>query len=221
MSKSSDYEEIRQELLHKAAESLDQILENSKTFTQSEPIKKIDSICKKYKIPMPSFKVSDAIDLIDAARHDKDNLYSTIANKVVSNLMSYVKVPFLDLSIDEIEIKTQGAKRGVKFNVNLGTVPIKRAVKFVVVLDGQQNSIAEIKLKIDISAGLNDCQILANKNGKKISATLHIELQISTEEITTPIASSTHEIILGKREFDVELFDFQLSGRKSGSKPSN
>lgn len=205
----SGYDKIKWELLKKGAENLVQILEESKQFRESKEIKTLKDTCNKYKINPSDFKVDDALDVTEAASHGRDEFFSSVANKVVSKLMTEVKVPFLDLTIDDMEIKTK-TKRGVKFSVQLGSKTIKPFIRVLSVINEVKSTLLKIKFKIDISTGLEDCQILTEKTETKISGKLYVKMKLSLDKGETPIGALDKDVVLGEKTFDVQLFDFTL-----------
>ncbi len=219
---SSDHQ-LAERILGKLQEVLANTLGNSENLKQSEQFASLLKECRRYTINPNGIteaqklvgEIKDTADILNAAKRGRDEFFSTIANKMVERMMKDISVPFLDLTITNIEIKTRGKEEGVKFDIHIFSKTIKPFVQFVLVSPsvGLKKNILKISFQIEFNVGLSDCKIMSDKKEKKVSGNLDTTLRALITKLETPVGSVDTSINLGQKDFEVELLNLVLPVR--------
>jgi hypothetical protein len=210
-----------EKILSKLQGVLINIVVNNETLKQSGSVRNFREECREYNInpdmmtDAQKSEVKDTADILRAAAHGQDEFFSTIANKIVDRMMKDISIPFLNFTISNIETKTQGKEKGIKFDIPIFSTSIKPFVKFLFAFDriGLKRSLLKINFQIDFDITLFDCKIMFDKNEKKFSGHFDAKLTVSITKLQTPFGSVVPDINLSEKKFDLELYDFILPVR--------
>ena len=141
------------------------------------------------------------------ARIGRDNVLSSIAQDIVSNLLSNLPQKFVQASINNIRIKTTDKQPGVKFDVDFQLDPIKPYVEFEISVNGGLVYSERVSFEVNSSCSFKDIEIKLEDSEKKIClGKLEGNLQIMISRIPFVRLDNPKEIL--NKNIDVDLSEF-------------
>ena len=147
------------------------------------------------------------------SQREKDGLVSDVVDDIVNELMGYLPVQFLSVSIDDIEIKTEN-KSGT-FNIHLEKA-IVAFVKFKVFVN--EAPLPATKLRIEIKpAGVFNVKVHVQENKRKICLN-SFRGTLSSSILSLPFMRLKEPIVLAKKELAIDFS--KLSGKQDVLVPS-
>lgn len=219
---SNHRQKVAEEIMSKLNEAFLKTLDMA-NIKQAEQMTGLIETCRKYKIDPDDIKdatdsrrldeIKESVGWTETAILGPDKFFSKIANKIVGMLMEKASPRILDLTLENIDIKTDENKRSVKFDVDLFSQTIKPWVQFSLVTPptNTKQKLLRINFQLKVSANISPCEIKFGKKEKKISGTLHTEIKSSVIGFDTLAAHVATEIDLVEQAYDIKLFDLTLS----------
>ncbi len=202
MSLVSD--EIGKRMVDSLSESFESLLLQDNNI---EKIDKIDDVVSWIKQQSESAaKDSDSSESLDV---DRDKILSKISNKIIEQLIQYVPQYMGQMIVENIEIKTKGKEKSVKFDLGFVLDPIKPYVEIV----KKVNEVDTVKIKtefqLDSDVKLLDIKLTINDEKKRILSLGNMVVHIKITLITSGTISA--EKILNKSQFEADLSDLKLT----------
>ena len=160
-------------------------------------------------------KIPDAASVLNLAYEatkGRDVFLSTLSNIVVQKIMNQVSVPFVNVMISEIKIKTKGKTKSVPFNLTFAKSLLKPYIEFIMKVNGMEVKSVKLVFEIDINATMQEITFEYEKGSSTIKlGNLQIDLTVSIK-FTIPVTRIQESKCLGnKKLFDIDLSKFHIT----------
>jgi hypothetical protein len=131
-------------------------------------------------------EIKDVVSLYREAEKDPHMMVSSIANKMIDEILKQVYPYYKDTIIENIGAKTQFKEGSILIDFNIGLIPIKPYVEVIKEI-GQGTKVYSIKFlfQFDTNTFVNKLQIRSDRVGKYIDIeALGIEVKVSLLRIS-------------------------------------
>lgn len=214
MSDSQKYDKIVNETLDKLKSTFVDILVNNKDFRKSKQIDYVLKQCDSFGIDPkditdeidPTEIISDVGEFRDASSQPSN--FVKLSSKIANKIIKIIHLPTHTFTKNNI-IRFQGGQIEVT-EISPNSITVKPYVTFTLVTNETiEKEILRIEFEISVVTDIPDFEII-HKDKKILQGNLHVEVSVMLTELKTPMFSSTANVNLGSKEFDVDLFKYSL-----------
>lgn len=199
------HEIIKENNLMKSSESLRKV-----TGWYDETEQKLAGIPKEQLRYMPDS--GEMMDLAYSVKMGRDSFVSTFATLLVKKIVEHANIPFVEMSLDEIRIRTEGKQKQVEIkNFEAKLKPIRPVAEILFQASGIPQTI-EVKFQIDANVKIPDMEFYGiTQEGEIQIGRLFADFKLSLLEVDVDSKKFNAARPLGEKEFEMDLKGYKFS----------
>jgi hypothetical protein len=202
---------------------------NNNELLQSESFSKVSALYDEAERSLDTIKeqqsylpdTDEIIDLVHSVKKGRGSFVSTLATMLAKKMVEHVKVPFVEITLDEIRVRTEGRQKKIEIkNMDTALFTINPIATVTFQAFGVPQ-VLEAKFQIDASVRIPEMFFSGTPEEADIDiGRMIFDLKLSLLEIDIDGGKIRTGKTLGERQIEVDLKGHKFS-RQHSTKCSN